>query len=696
MKIIARIAIILFLFTGTHLSIAQDRLQKMPGYDQYKEVAPKIRASVKMGALYVDWNDDGSAFEYARDGKLFQYDVLKKETSEIGDAPARQRRRRNGPARGRQYASAISPDSTLKAYTQNRNMWISNLDGSKALAITNDGNEETELKYGIATWVYGEELRQTTAMWWSPDGKKIAFYRFKEKEAKKYYVLYDQTQIQDSVEIEAYPKVGADNLPVDLLIYDFDTKKTITLDVRNGKPFSDDYVGTYIYGIEWSPDGSELLFHQTNRKQDIMEYAAGDPTTGKVSVIVREEWLQSYTRNTPEMRFLEDGKRFIWASERSGFNNYYLYDLSGKLLSTLSDHSFEVFRIVKVDEKEGCLYYMARSGDNHMKMQLHRVDLDGTNAIRLTDPAYNHSVSIAPGGQHIVDIAQTHDIPPFTNLLDRTGKVVAELAKSDMSDFEELGLKKVEVFTFISADGKTELHGMIHFPSNFDPNKKYPLLLSNYGGPGTNAFRESFAFPNGLTEYGFLVVNIDGRNAGGRGKVFHDALYGHLGIVEMDDFAAGVKSLYDRPYFDKEKVGAYGTSYGGTTAATCLLRHPDVFHAACANSAVTDWRNYDNIYTERFMNLLENNKEGYEASNLMNYAADLKGRLLIYYGTSDNNVHPSNSLQLIQALQKAGKSFEVQLGPDRGHTGLNKDRMMEFFIENLVIDWSQMLKVDRP
>ena len=323
---------------------------------------------------------------------------------------------------------------------------------------------------------------------------------------------------------------------------------------------------------------------------------------------------------------------------------------------------------------------------NHMKFQLHRVKLDGTKDVRLTDPAFTHSVSISPDGNYFVDVAQTHDTPPFTNLVDRKGKVIASLATSDMTRFNELGLKKVEVFTFTSADGKTKLHGMLHFPSNFDPTKKYPLILSNYGGPATSAFRETFTYPDALTEYGFLVANVDGRNAAGRGKRFLDALYGNLGIVEMDDFAAGIKSLYELPYFDKTRVGVYGTSYGGTTAATSLLRYPDVYQVAVANSAVTDWRNYDNIYTERFMNLLENNKAGYENSSLMKYAPELKGRLMIYYGTNDNNVHPSNSLQLIQALQKAGKSFEVQVGPDKGHTAMDRDRMMEFFIENLVLN----------
>ena len=266
------------------------------------------------------------------------------------------------------------------------------------------------------------------------------------------------------------------------------------------------------------------------------------------------------------------------------------------------------------------------------------------------------------------------------------GTKVAEILESDKSTFDMLGLKTVEVFKFISADGETELHGMLHFPSNFDSNKKYPLLLANYGGPSTNAFRETFTMPNPLTEYGFLIANIDGRNVKGRGKELLDQLYGNLCIVEMDDFAEGIKSLYDRPYFDKDHVGVYGTSYGGTTAAASLLRFPNTYHAAVANSAVTDWRNYDTIYTERFMNLITNNKIGYDASNLMNYAKDLQGELMIYFGTSDNNVHPSNSLQLIKALQNAGKSFEVQVGPDRGHTAMNRERMMEFFIEHLVLD----------
>src|SRR5204862_4532271 len=197
-----------------------------------------------------------------------------------------------------------------------------------------------------------------------------------------------------------------------------------------------------------------------------------------------------------------------WESERTGWKNFYLYDLSGKLLVTLTNHPVEVAAIVKVDETAGQFYYMARDGDNHMKLQLHRVGLDGKADKRLTDPALNRSVDVAPDGQHFIDVGQTHDIPPSTRLMDAEGKLVAELAKSDTTKFDQLGLKRVELIKYKAADGTTELHGLLHFPSNFDPAKKYPLLVTVYGGPATNGAREVFTTPSTLTEFGFLVAAL--------------------------------------------------------------------------------------------------------------------------------------------------------------------------------------------
>lgn len=666
----------------------QDRLRSMPGYDQYQKMRGQIAGAMKSGALVVQWVDDGKAFEYTYDGQRYRYDVASGERTEIegaGQASGRFGGRRGGPARGRQYDSADSPDGRFKAFYRDRNLWISNADGSNERALTTDGDAEARTKYGSASWVYGEELGQNTAMWWSPDGSKIAYYRFDESPVPDYFLQLEQTQLQSTVDIEAYPKAGVDNPIVEVWVHDLASGSRVKMDIRAGQPFTDDVVGHYAYRVGWTPDGSELTMNRTNRRQNIVEFVACSPESGECRVIVREEWPTGWVANSPRMQYLDDGKRFIWASERTGWRNFYLYDLSGELLTTLTEHPFEVGNIVRVDEDAGQLWYTARSGDNHMKMQLHRVGLDGRNDRRLTDPAFHHTTSLSPDGRHFVDVAQTHDQPPVSRLLDASGRVVAELAKSDLTRYEELGLKPVELFTFPSADGVTELHGMLHRPSNFDPDKAYPLLVSVYAGPATNGARENFSMPHPLTEYGFLVATLDARSAGGRGKVFLDAIYMKLGVVEIDDLAAGVKALRERPYVDGDRVGIFGTSYGGYASAMALVRHPDVFHAASAASAVTDWRHYDTIYTERYMWTPQGNEKGYDEGAVMTYVDDLKGRLMIYYGTADNNVHPNNSMQLIQALQRAGKSFEVQVGPDRGHSGINQDRMMEFFIENLVL-----------
>lgn len=691
---------------------AQDRLKTMPGYEQYQKVSREIATAVKPGALAVTWTDAGN-FEYTQDGKRYRYAVAAGAATLIGDAPAAAGRGRGGRGgqaieRGRQAASADSPDGKLKAFYRDRNLFISDMAGGSESPITTDGSEKDRIKYGTASWVYGEELGQTTAIWWSPDSSKVAYYRFDEKQVPDYFLQLSQTAIQSTVDTEAYPKAGTPNPIVDLFIYDVATKKTTRVDVRSGQPFDNTAVGHYVYRVAWRPDSSELLFNRTNRRQQILEFAAANPATGATRVIVREEWPTGWVQNSPPMQWLADGRRFIWESERNGWSNLYLYDIDGTLVRPLTTHTtFEVGGVTKIDEPAGVVFYTARDGDNFLKMQLHRVGLDGKGDVRLTDPAFTHTVGaclpggagrgaapaagpspcgISPDNKYFVDVYQRHDTPPATRLVDAAnGKVIAEIAQSDVTKFNALGLKKSEMFTYLAADGKTTLYGRIQFPSNFDPSRKYPALASVYGGPGSGATNENFATPSPLTEYGFLILSLDSRSAPGRGKRTLDASYLKLGVTEMDDMAAGVKALWSRPYFDKTRVGIYGTSYGGYAAALSLLRFPDVYAAASASSPVTSWYHYDSIYTERYMWIPQENKEGYEAGNAMNLAKDLKGRLMLYYGTADNNVHPSNMMQFIKALQDAGKSFEVQVGPDRGHSGINPDRMMEFFIENLVV-----------
>jgi dipeptidyl-peptidase-4 len=699
------VAVITFVFSLISLPLlgAQDRLKSMPGNAQYEKMSKLIPTSVKFGALNVAWKDGGKAFEYQHDGLLYRFDIAKGPDGfgkkggfkgGIGGKGAGGFKGGDGKGgigkggglvpRGRQAGSAQSPDGKLKAFYKDHNLWISDAKGGNEFAVTTEGNAKGRVKFGTASWVYGEELAQRTAMWWSPDSKKIAFYRIDESKVPDYFLQLDHTKVQSKMDIEAYPKAGAPNPIVDLFVFDLESKKTTQIDIRDGKPFENDNIGHYVYRVGWSPDGKEIHFNRTNRLQKVMEFVAANPDTGKVRVIVREEWAPSWVSNAPAMRYLKDNHRFLWISERNGYKNIYLYDLTGKLHATVTNHPFEVAQIISVDEAAGVIHYMARSGDNPMKLQLHRAGLDGKNERRLTDPALNHTVILAPDGQHFVDIVETHNAPPITRLMNAEGKVISELAKSDLTRFDKLGLKRVELFTYKAGDNKTELHGMLHFPSNFDVKKQYPLLVRVYAGPNTNGASEKFTLPSALTEYGFLVASLDSRTAGGRGKQFIDSIYGKLGIVEIDDQAAGVKALWDRPYLDKNRVGIFGTSYGGYASALCLLRHPDVFQAACASSPVTDYRLYDSIYTERYMGLPQDNKAGYDAGSAMTYADKMKGRLMLYYGTADNNVHPANTMQLVRALQKAGKSFELQVGPDLGHGGISQARMMEFFIESLV------------
>ena len=688
----------------------------MPGHEAAQRMARDAPSAITSAVLRVTWVNGGRAFEYERDGKRYRYDVSRQRASEIDissdqDAGREGRGRalnREALDRGRQFESTTSPDGVLKAFYKDRNVWLSSTGDTDARAITTDGSLSGRIKYGTASWVYGEELSQRSAMWWSPDSRKVAFYRFDERDVRDYYVALNQTQVQASLDTEAFPKAGTPNPIVDLYVYDVASRQSVRIDVRSGKAFDNAVVGHYVYRVSWSADGRELIFLRTNRRQNVMEVVAANPATGACRIVLREEW-PTWLVSEPRMVFLADGKRFIWESQRNGWNNFYLYDLSGRLIAPLtSSTTFEADKLVKVDEKAGLLFYTARDGDNPLKLQLHRVGLDGNGDRRLTDRAFHHTVGgcianlgsrpeqpgapgwcgISPDNAHFIDVYQRHDTPPATRLADASdGHIVSEIAKADASRLAVMGLQNAELFTFTAADGKTTLRGILQFPARFDPAKTYPALVSVYGGPeyGTLSARETFVAPNALAEYGFLILNLDSRAVPGLGKRTLDAIYQTLGQPEIDDIAEGVKALWTRPYVDKSRVGIFGTSYGGYASVMELLRHPEVFAAAASSSPPTDWRNYDTIYTERYMWIPQENTAGYDAGSAMTYAKDLKGRLLIYYGTADNNVHPSNSLQLIKALQDAGKSFEVQVGADRGHSPVNQDRMMEFFIDNLIV-----------
>jgi hypothetical protein len=346
----------------------------MPGYEQFQKMSREIPGSVKLGALNVQWKEDGASFEYAWDGRRYHYDVASKQATVIGDAPeglpgggrGRGGQGGNQPARGRQFDTAESPDKKLKAFYKDHNVWLSAADGSNVVALSTDGSEKDRTKYGTASWVYGEELAQRTAMWWSPDSQRIAYYRFDEKQVPDFYLQMNQTQVQDTLDVEAYPKPGKPNPIVDLFVYDVAAKKLTQIDVRDGKPFDSTAVGHYVYNVQWSPDGREILVNRTNRRQNILELAACSPETGKCRAVIHEEWPTGWIENRPAMRFLKDGKRFVWESQRTGWNNFYLYDLSGKLIAPLTTlTTAEADDVVLVDEAQPVFLHRARRRESH-------------------------------------------------------------------------------------------------------------------------------------------------------------------------------------------------------------------------------------------------------------------------------------------------------------------------------------------
>ena len=680
-----RFVAILLAFSAVSV-FAQDRLPNHPKYKAYQAAAKAsvqmMQGSFNMGAT--GWSAD-SRYAILRDGKAFDmktgvvsdYQDTNKTPPATGGRGGRQQ-----PGRGRQFSSATSADGKWIAKYDKSNFYLADSAKPDVLTpITRDGSAEKRIKYGTGSWVYGEELEQREAMWWSPDSSKLVFYRFDESQVKDYYVTLAEGDIQNKLYTEAYPKAGAPNPLVQLLVYDINTKQTTKIDTEFKS--TDPDISQYIYNIRFSPDGKSILFNRTNRKQNVMELMAANPSTGACRVVVQETSPVGWVENNPHIQFLADGKHFLWMSEKTGFWNIYMGSLDKGISGPITRHGFEVEGIAKVDEKKGTIWYYAHSAPNPNHVQLHRIKFDGSGETCLTDPAFSHTCQIAPDGSGFIDRAEALGVPPMSRICDVEGKVLKEVGKTDISEPMKAGFKPAEEFSCVAADGTTKIYGYIQKPSDFDPNKKYPVILSVYGGPDSVNGRERFVGNSPECEFGFVHAWIDGRGTRGRGRDFRESVYRKLGIVEIDDQAAAMQALAKMPFINGAHIGIEGTSYGGYASLMCLVRHPETFSAAVAGSPVTAWYHYDSIYTERFMDTPQNNPDGYKAGSAMEYAKDLKGALCLYIGTADDNVHPSNTWQMINALDKANKPYRLYAGVDQGHSGLQFARRMEYFIDVL-------------
>ena len=650
-------------------AVRQDlRFEKLPGYQRFKEIKDNSRKLQEGGRVYkIRWSRDGQKIGFTLAGQKKQFNVADGSIIDRVDNLVDKSLRDKVTAkpkveRAKQVTIERSPDKKWRAVYRNHNVVLEPKSKSaSAIKVTKDG--KSRRRFGTCCWVYGEELDQQSAMWWSPDSRKLAYYEVDESKMSDYFLTVDNTSIYTKLQTVRYPKAGDKNPKVSLHIYDIDTRKSVKVQLDGDS-------AQYLFNVRFSPSGEELLFSRMSRRQNKLDLMAADVNDGKTRVVVSETQV-TWQNSQPLMRFLDDGKRFIWETERTLWKQFEIRNLDGEKITDVTDCAeFPCHKIELVDEAAGWIYYSAYSDpSNPYNLQLHRSKLDGTKKQRITSAALNHTAfQISPSHDLVVAVRERFDTPRSTAVYRcEDGKEIAVLAQADTKAAEAMGLVPPEIFEFVSTDGKTKIYGTLHKPSNFDPEKKYPLLIDVYGGPQSTGISNTWSPANPVCELGFLVAKVGNRGTVKRGKAFESANFRNLGGPDLDDQVSAVQFLGQRNYVDAGRVGIWGHSYGGYLSALGILKYPDVFHAAVAGSPVTDWKNYDTIYTERYMQTPRENAEGYKSSSCLKYAHKLKGKLLLVHGLIDDNVHPANTWQLAKVLQDKDKRFDMMVYPGFKH-----------------------------
>ena len=637
----------------------------------------------------LQWVRDGHALAFkGKDGGEYLFDlttntlrkVLRPPPGVPEDADALMR----NLAKSQLVNGSFSPDYSQIAYVRGYDLYVMNTTTGAETRLTTGGSDS--LMFGRPDWVYPEELSQTEAFWWSPDGRKLAYLQFDERPVNPFPIVHDGPQKR--VEMQRYPLAGAPNPIVKLFVLDLDTHRTVQVDTRSSSD-------VYVIRPNWTPDGTELLFQRMNRHQDTLQLLAANPSTGAVRTVLtetdadfinlRDDGTGFFGATPPPVRFLKDGKRFFWPSERSGWTQWYLYDLTGKQLRQITSGARVYGRIEGVDEDAGVMYVSAYTSDGQEE-QLFRAKLDGSGVTQLTENGGVHSINMDPTAHTYLDVFSSPTHTPTAELWTTDGKRLRQMG-SVTYNLPTGAVSPPEEVVVTAADGATKLYGHLYKPAGFDPARKYPLIVHVYGGPTVQLVQRENDLVDSYqmeAQDGYMVWVMDNRGTPNRGRTFERATYLKLGQADLDDQAAGVRQLVKtHPYIDATRVGITGGSYGGYMTAMALLRYPDVFQVGVAESAVTDWRFYDSIYTERYMHLPRENRGGYDRGSTLTYADRLNGHLLIMHGAIDNNVHLDNYTKLVDALHKDGKSIETRIYPDARHGVPGADVAQEFLARYL-------------
>jgi dipeptidyl aminopeptidase/acylaminoacyl peptidase len=656
---------------------------RQPAFDQEKVAAALSKAAGKdaagknpAGKNYDKGHLPFTRFEYSADGKAILFaigdkrwkcDVTGDSCTELPAEPKRE--------------EVLSPDKKRAAFIRDYNLWARDVESGQETQLTSDGVKD----YGYATnnagWIHGDD----PVLLWSPDSRKIATFQQDQRKVGEMYLV--ETKVgHPTLQAWKYPLPGDEVVTmIERVIIDLDTRKVIRLKMapdQHRTTLCDDLKCREWSDVQWSPDASSLVFVSSSRDHKQATLRVANAATGDVRDVLEEKVNTQYESGWrhSNWRYLAGSNEVIWFSERSNWGHLYLYDFStGQLKHQITSGDWVVTELEGVDEKERVAYFLAggkEPGQNPYFRHLYRIGLDGKNLTLLTPEDGDHTITMSPSGKFFTDTYSKPDAPPVTVLRNASGKLLATIAKTDISRLLATGWRPPELFSVKARDGETDIYGLMFKPTNLDPARKYPIVNNIYPGPqggsvGNWGFSAARGDSQSLAELGFIVVQIEGMGNPGRSKKFHDFYFANMGDNTLPDQVTGMKQLAQRfPWVDVDRAGIWGHSGGGYASTDAMLRYPDFFKVGISESGNHDNREYEDDWGERYQGLLVRKPDGtsnYDDQANQNLAKNLKGHLLLMHGTLDDNVPPYNTLLVVNELIKANKDFDLLLLPNRRH-----------------------------
>ncbi len=579
---------------------------------------------------------------------------------------------------GLQQFAKFSPDGRSVGFVRDHNIFVTDIRSGREIQLTFDGDDN--VINGTTDWVYEEELGLRDAFRFSPDSRRIAFWRLDQTVIEPFYMI-DNLELYPVLLPVRYPKAGAQNSDVRIGVVEVSSGETTWVDLGTEKDI-------YVAQMGFAGSSNEVWLTRLNRHQNRLDLMLADVRSGASRVIMTDSDAAWVDANAPI--WIDDGRRFLFESERDGYNQLLLFNSDGSLQNKVTVGEWDVSSVYGVDEREDIVYF-GGAGEGPLKNPLFRIGLDGDEFARISTASGSHAIQFNADFSLYVDTYSTAGVPPTSTLHSANGQVLRTLSDNMdlMAKVQALNLAVPE-FIKIPVEGGVDLNGYIIRPPDFDISKRYPLLMYVYGGPGSQTVRDSwggtrYLWHQLLAQEGYLVASVDNRGTGSRGRDFKKITYQNLGRYEAADQIAAARYFGLQPFVDEERIGIWGWSYGGYMSLMSTFTGQGIFKAALSVAPVTDWRLYDTIYTERFMRTPRENGAGYDYGAPLNHVEKLQTNLLVVHGTGDDNVHVQNTIQLAQRLEDAGKQFDMRLYPNKTHSIAGSETRVNLY--TLFTEW---------